>query len=246
MRPRPRSLSRALAPASLALLPACGVGFVHGSLEVFDGGTPTYYETEPNDSAFGPDYLTTMAPGDALEVCGSVDDGCCDPYDGFAIDTTDAVELHVELTALDGWSDLDVCVYDPWSDVFLACFESSGSYESGTVAIGAPAELHLVVRAWSGASDYVLRVEAYPLPGWYAASTAPADPSNGWEGYRAEDEGSPLVVVDARALGDGEDAPVIVRVAPAPAPRRADAPRRRAPEDASGSERSDRQPVEGR
>lgn len=220
--PRPRSLIGALAPASLALLPACGVGFVHGSLEVFDGGTPTYYETEPNDSAFGPDYLTTMSPGDALEVCGSVDDGCCDPYDGFAIETTHATELYLELTALDGWSDLDVCVYDPWSDVFLACFESPGSFESGSVAIGAPAELHLVVRAWSGASDYVLRVETHPLPGWYAASTAPADPSSGWEGYRGAEDTLPIVL-ESRGGGDAaadtNDAPIVVRVVPPDAAR---------------------------
>ena len=214
------SPSLALSAALLLGAAACGPATLHGTLEVFGGGTPTYFESEPNDSAAGPDYLTTIAPGERLEVCGHVDDGCCDPYDGFALETTDAVDLRLELTAHDGWSDLDLCVFDPVSDVFLACFESAGSFESGTVAIALPAEVHLVVRAWSGSSDYTLRVEADALPGWFQAQQAgPAD-GDGWEGYRPAAE--PLVLLDVR----GEAAqragvpPRLVARATGPAPRR--------------------------
>jgi hypothetical protein len=178
-----------LAPCLLlAVLSACGPAIVGGSIEVFTPGTSVFREREPNDSAAGPDYLTQLYAGDSIEITGHVDDGCCDPFDGFAIDAGEALELQFELIAHDGWSDLDLCIYDPVADVFLACFESPGDVEYGSVAIGGPAELHLVVRSWSGSSHYSLFVDAYALPGGYLASTAPADPSGGWSEYAAPAE----------------------------------------------------------
>lgn len=169
--------------ASLAALNACGYAVVEGSLGGTSSGPELFYEREPNDSAAGPDYLTALYAGDAIEIVGHVDDGCCDPFDGFAIDVGEALELQFELVAHDGWSDLDLCVYDPQADVFLACFEAPGDVEFGSVAIGWPAELHLVVRSWSGASDYSLFVDAYALAGSYLAQSAPADPSHGFWAY---------------------------------------------------------------
>ena len=105
-----------------ALLPACGPATLGGSFEIFVPSTPSFQEREPNDSAAGPDYLTSLGAGDAIEVTGHVDDGPFDPFDGFAIETEGPVDLRFELTAYNSWSDLDLCVYDPQADVFLACF----------------------------------------------------------------------------------------------------------------------------
>lgn len=205
-----------LAPCILfAALPACGPAVVHGSVEVFSPGSSVFHEREPNDSAAGPDYLTALYAGDSIEIVGHVDDGCCDPFDGFAIDAGEPLELQFELIAHDGWSDLDLCVYDPWADVFLACFESAGDVEFGSVSIGLPAELHLVVRSWSGSSSYSLFVDAYGLPGGQFASTAPADPSAEWSAYRSAPE-APFELRVARMPRAAEDAPVVDRLSVRP------------------------------
>ena len=170
-----------------SILAACGPATLGGSFEIFVPGTPTFEEREPNDSASGPDYLTSMHAGDTILVNGTIDDGCCDPFDGFAIETEGALDLRFELTAHNSWSDLDLCVYDPQSDVFLACFESLDNPESGWVSIALPAEVQVIVRAWSGASDYTLRIEAHELPFWYYSSPAPADPASGWVDYSARE-----------------------------------------------------------
>jgi hypothetical protein len=206
---RPRTI---LAPGILlASLSACGPAVVGGSVEVFSPGSSTFHEREPNDSAAGPDYLTVLYAGDSIEITGHVDDGCCDPFDGFAIDAGEPLELQLELIAHDGWSDLDLCVYDPAADVFLACYENEGNTEYGSVAVALPAELHLVVRSWSGSSSYSLYVDAYGLPGGYLAQTAPADPRSGWTAY-AEAAPEPFEFRVGRLPKAAEYAPDVSRV----------------------------------
>ncbi|MCA8978768.1 MAG: hypothetical protein H6831_07995 [Planctomycetes bacterium] len=201
-----------LAPSLLlAALPACGPAVVGGSFEIFTPGSKVFEEREPNDSSAGPDYLTTLYAGDSIEVVGHIDDGCCDPFDGFAIDAGEPLELEFELRAHDGWSDLDFCVYDPAADVFLACFESPGDVEYGSVAIGLPAELHLVVRSWSGSTNYSLYVDAYALSGGYLAATAPADPTGDWAAYRAQEE-APFELRVERLPARAKGAPQVERI----------------------------------
>jgi len=191
-----------LAPSILlAFLSACGPAVVGGGIEVFTPGSASFHEREPNDSAAGPNYLTVLYAGDSIEITGHVDGGCCDPFDGFAIDAGEPLELQFELIAHDGWSDLDLRVYDPAADIFIACHENEGATEYGS-----------------------LYVDANGLAGGCLAATAPADPSSGWTDYAASAAESFEIRVGRLPEAD-PDAPDVSRVLVRPTRRgRADGP----------------------
>ena len=152
-----------LLPATLPLLllaAGCGHGS-HGGVVVHD--PPSYLESEPNDDVWSANFLGHVAAGDSILVEGHVTDGFGDTLDGFALDLLEPLELRFELFAHDPFADLDVCVYDPVSDVYVACFESAVDPEVGAVAIGLPAEMHLVVSSFTGSSAYSLYVSTAPI-----------------------------------------------------------------------------------
>lgn len=143
------------------------------------GGGSVFFEHEPNDDAWNADFVGGLRVGDAVAIRGHVTDSAWDPFDGFAFEIEEPLVITLELDADSPFADLDVCVYDPVSDVFVACFEGPHDPEVASVAIGLPAAMHLVVSSWSGASDYTLWVQAEPLgiPAAGPEGEGPASPA---------------------------------------------------------------------
>jgi hypothetical protein len=175
-----RSAPAALALATL-LAPACGV-------HVGGHSKPVLHESEPNDLAAQADFLGWLEAGVSLDVVGSIAASPFDPYDGFAFVSAEPIELRFRLYAEDPGADLDLCVYDPVGDELIACYESPFDPEEGAFGIAeAGVELHLVVSAFSGASDYVLELDVLPLPYGVEAAGARALPPS--ESAPARDRG---------------------------------------------------------
>lgn len=146
----------ALALAAL-LLPACGA-------HVGGHSKPVLHESEPNDAAWQADFLGWLEPGVSLDVVGAID-AYFDAYDGYSFVSAEPVEIRFRLYAQDPGADLDLCVYDPEGDELIACFDGPFDPEEGAFGVAsAGVELHLIVDAYSGASDYVLEIDALPLP----------------------------------------------------------------------------------
>jgi hypothetical protein len=169
-----RRIARILAALSLA---AC-----------HDSGMPskpppaTLDESEPNDSAAEAPWFGTLYPGSELAISGHVTSDGSDLYDGFAFTTgapcTVRFTVHPTLPA----ADLDVCVYDPYLDEFIACFDSPSGTESGEVGFAvAGVDFHLVVTSAWAASSYLLEIESIPFvpspEGSGAMTTGSADPA---------------------------------------------------------------------
>ena len=102
------------------------------------GGDSAFLEHEPNDDAWSADFVGGLRVGDAVAIRGHVTDGALDPFDGFAFEVEEPLVLVAELDAHSPFADLDLCVYDPVADVFVACFEGPDDPEVGSVAIGLP------------------------------------------------------------------------------------------------------------
>jgi len=160
--------SRALAALALS---AC-----HGTTVTPAPPPAPLDEAEPNDSAFQASWFGHLSPGSALAIAGHVTFDGDDPYDGFAFTTAAPMTLRFVLTPALAGTDLDLCVYDPDLDEFVACFDSPDGTEIGEIGFPAAGiDFHLVVSSAWASSSYLLEIEAIP----YLPSPANADPSAG-------------------------------------------------------------------
>lgn len=205
----PSSASRPRRPAALALGLAItlgsGSGLVagcHGSADATHYHAPpivpTVHEQEPNDTFLTPQGIGPVHGGDCFQILGHVD---FFDVDGFAFVATEDVEVQVELDGHDPFSDLELCVYDPYIGDYTLCLLSPDSNEFGTFTVPAGYEFHLVVSSAFGSSPYDLWVEVFDLGGF-----VPFAADAGGEGDAL---GAKVRPVGARAdqLGlDGHDA----------------------------------------
>ena len=124
------------------------------------------YEVERNDEAWEANDLGWLKPGQELELRGTISDDGWDPYDGFALRAETDLRIHWELVPLDtgyGAVDLDLHLYDPALQDFIASFDCGCSTERGTIDLPAGVEVHLVVAAWTGKSRWALRMVTEPV-----------------------------------------------------------------------------------
>jgi hypothetical protein len=139
--------------------------------------TPVYGEVEPNDFAATAQYVQHLVSGSHLFIEGQICDPFCDPADGFAFTASGPLQVDFVLQHGPVVADLDVCVYDPALNGFLACFESPFEPETGSfLLVEPPYDFHLVVTSFFGASEYELEVTTSPIAGTYD-STATREPT---------------------------------------------------------------------
>jgi hypothetical protein len=172
---------RALLPLALGLLP---LGCYH---DIHDHFAPTYQvqEQEPNNAAFSAQGIGGLNPGTQIDIFGYVagQDGFGpDGVDGFAFVANTPLVIDFALSGQPGWySDLDLCLYDPYSGTYVDCWQSWDSDEYGSFYVPTSGqEFHLVVLAASGAANYVLSVSAHAAGTYYASAASAME--RGFEG----------------------------------------------------------------
>jgi hypothetical protein len=154
------ALAARLAP--LALLAACS------HHEVLHPHVPTayFYDDEPNDDSAYPQPIGPLHPTEQVVIRGHVD--CVswshyDPTDAFAFAASSPARITFELDAFHG-GDLDLCLVDPFLERVVAHWDSYGDEFGSFDVPGHGTEFHLVVVAFSGASEYDLRLHVDHLP----------------------------------------------------------------------------------
>ena len=177
---------------------------------------PVVYETEINDTAPQADWIGVLYPGESLSIRGHVTQYGPDLFDGFAFVTGAPMTIDLALYEDAYGADLDVCVWDPVYDDFVACFETATHPETGQVVIlEAGKEFHLVVRSFHGASSYWLDVVGGAAV--YGAETLGPEAAErvpgAWEAYQRQAEapveqppGRPALVLELSADGELLDA----------------------------------------
>ncbi len=186
---RPALASRHLPLVALVLLATCACSEEPkkppAPLVPFD-----VWERERNDDHWSANNLGWLAVGDDFVIGGSIRDDAFDPYDGFELRAMTPCAVRFALEPLDGVSDLDLCVWDPWIGDFAFCFQSAAAVELGVFNIhSGGAQFHLVVASYVGRSEYRLRVRCEPLGLGLSAGAAPAAETSSvkqaqFEGYR--------------------------------------------------------------
>lgn len=171
-------------------------------------GSNVIHESEPNNHASNPDSIGGIWVGSEYLIEGSVVENQsafeygpplgADYFDGFAFVVEEPSEVEFFLTAHNPHADLDIWIYDPFYNEYIATFESIFDPEVGTVTFPyVGEEFHVVVSSYAGNSSYRLEVAAYPLNGYYgpAQSADSAESSKGSERMapyrRAEPEPDP-------------------------------------------------------
>jgi len=143
--------------------PYAGPGPAPGSDPPPDPPSDTVWEWEPNDHNTTANYLGELRVGDRVVIEGDITECCPDPYDGFAFYAAEPIELTIVLTEYDP-ADLDFCVYDPYLDEIIACWETDEHPEWGIFSIGVAGDFQLVISSYFGDSAYSMEVTAAPLP----------------------------------------------------------------------------------
>jgi hypothetical protein len=152
--------SRALA-LPLLFFAACSHG---GHGHPTPAPDPTLHEVEPNGTAATANGVGPIRPGSYFPIRGHVDDFGSDLFDGFAFVSDVPLEVEIVLTADHPAADLDVCVFDPFLNEFIGCFETPWNPEVGFVTVFEPGvEFHLVVSSFRGSSGYTLEVSGRKL-----------------------------------------------------------------------------------
>jgi hypothetical protein len=147
-----------LLSTSLALALSLSLAGCHGSVVYYDPPPPPVFsEFEPNDDAFYANDFGYVSPGQHLCIAGNVRDDGFDPQDGFAFTAGGPVVVDFSLHAFCACADLDVWLYDPVRDEFVALFDSPYDPESGQFTVYSQ-DFHLVVVSAGGHSDYQLDV----------------------------------------------------------------------------------------
>ena len=133
---------------------------------------PILKELEDNDSAARAAWFGMLRPGSSLSVAGHVGFGGPDPRDGFVFSTAAPCTIRFALRPVLPSAELDLCVYDPSLDAFVACFDSRGAVAPGEIDFAtAGTDFHIVVGSAWGSASYVLEIEATPR------LAAPAEPA---------------------------------------------------------------------
>ena len=157
----------ALLCAALGALSACSSDPYNGPVVVGPSVT-IINELEPNNSAATAVGIGPVGPFDDLVLTGWVSgfDGFgADGVDGWALQSNSPIRIDFALEEFSaGVHDLDLCLYDPFSDTYVQCFESFGN-EYGTIFVYDPfVEFHLVVIAYNASASYDLALNITPLP----------------------------------------------------------------------------------
>jgi hypothetical protein len=155
---------------------ALALGACHGSVHTDPPPPPpppppVYYEGEPNDTAWLAPWFGALFPGDVIFVEGFTTDDGSDPQDGLAFSCTGPARIDFTLYVDDPWTDLDVWLFDPYLNQFVAAFAVPYGNEKGTFWLPDAEEFHLVVVPSWGASNWTLAVESSTTS--YAAALAP-------------------------------------------------------------------------
>lgn len=157
-------LARSAPAAAILLLAAC-----HGSVTVHPHPVPPppppppiFDEGEPNDTAWQAPWFGSLYPSEQILVQGYATDDGSDPQDGLAFTCFGASRIDFTLYVDDPWTDLDVWLFDPALNQFVAAFDLPFGDESGTFWLAGTQEFQLVVVPASGASPWTLSVESSP------------------------------------------------------------------------------------
>lgn len=192
----------ALLLASLGALSACSGD--HYNDPVIVGPQVTIIsELEPNNSAATAVGIGPVGPFDDLVLTGWVSgfDGFgADGVDGWALQSNSPIRIDFALEEFSaGVHDLDLCLYDPFSDSYIQCFESFGN-EYGTIFVYDPfVEFHLVVIAYNANASYDLALNISPLA--LGASSLEGDaPLRDADGAALEDSLAPRAKASALYL----------------------------------------------
>jgi hypothetical protein len=155
--------------ASLSLV-AC---YAHDDWYYDEPHSGTYFmeEIEPNNAAGQADYVGFLEPGETFVISGSVAgfNGIGpDAVDGFELSSPGGTHVSFYLDSVDPFSDVDVCLYDPWFGDYVACWESPFADEAGEFSVeGFGSDYQLVVIAADAATAYTLTIQA---TGYFYAS----------------------------------------------------------------------------
>ena len=102
--------------------------------------------------------------------------------DGFAFYAQVPCQIYFDLVIHDSFSDFDVCLYDPYFQSVVACWETPFNPESGDFAVlDAGTSFHLFVEPYLGSAEYSLYVSVYPWAtrrnrrSWERCALAPAE-----------------------------------------------------------------------
>ena len=161
----------------LAMLPLLASCTRRSSGTIFFGSN-VILENEPNNHASNPDPIGGIFVGADYLIEGSVVENQsafeygpplgADYFDGFAFVVEEPSEVEFFLTAHNPAADLDIWIYDPFYNQYIAKFESIFDPEVGTVTFPfVGEEFHVVVSSYAGNSSYRLEVVSYPLNGYY-------------------------------------------------------------------------------
>lgn len=115
-------------------------------------------EQEPNDTFLTPQGIGPVYAGDLFTIYGHSD---FFDTDGFAFVAAQDIEVRVRLDGDNVFSDLELCVFDPFTGTYTLCLESPDSDEVGSFTVSAGYEFHLVVSSDFGGSLYDLDIEIY-------------------------------------------------------------------------------------
>ncbi len=171
----------------------------------------TVFEQEPNDQASQANWLGAIGAHQKLAIRGTIGDFGPDLYDGFALVAAEPIDVQLTLVADVPSADLDVSVFDPLLNDYVAVFATPNRPETGVFSVLEPnREFHLVVTSFVGVSGYTLYVETFP------ASFAPAGGNGGAiraAAQRVDD--ARLAKLNGyktplRAIVDDEPAPIVV------------------------------------
>ena len=148
--------------AALSVLTLTWAG-CHEQVVVAKDPPPTP-ESEPNDSASDTPWYGTLAPGSRVALTGHITSDGPDFFDGFAFTTGAPCTLRFTLAPSLPGTDLDLCLYDPWLDEFVACFDGTAEVETGQLGFAdAGTDFHLVVTSAWASSNYLLQIEVVPF-----------------------------------------------------------------------------------
>lgn len=156
---------------------------------------PYTYEIEPNDFALSAQGIGPIALGEQFLVRGHITDQGSDPYDGFAFQSDQPMDIEFSLFADDPAADFDLQLFDPYTGSTVASWETSANPECGHFSVlNSGVEFHLVVSSFVGSGTYTLEVRGVPLT-WFGdgaglsfaadGATRRADRIVDWTGYAA-------------------------------------------------------------
>lgn len=201
-----------LSLASLALGASCHSGHDDSKQpnSIGGGGSGPYFEVEINDDAWNANWVGEIRVGDFIPIEGFITECCPDPYDGFAFYTYEAVRMRITLFELQPGSDLDFAIYIPEVDAVVAAYETDNHPEVGVFDFVGPGEFHVVVRSFTGDSNYRLEVDVRPLP--FALTAGPETPDaspspfslQAFEGYAKQPAVQALRAVPALPLPESD------------------------------------------